>query len=55
MFDVYLYDQDTGDFIEKRPCQSDNNYKRDAMRWHSQGFLVKVVDLFDGVVVYTLG
>jgi len=55
MFDIYVYDADNGECIGTDPCYPENKYKAVAMSWHSRGFAVKVVDQFDGCVVYTLG
>jgi hypothetical protein len=52
MYDVYLYDGDTGELV--KIDRGHNKYKGIAMDWHNQGFSVKVVDTFDGVIVYTL-
>ena len=55
MFDLYLYDADNGNFIGLDPMRTAKTYKAAAMDWHGQGYAVKVVDLEDGCVVYTLG
>jgi hypothetical protein len=55
MFDVYVYDADNGDLVGVDPAYTADTYKAAAQRWISQGHTVKVVDLADGVVVYTLG
>jgi hypothetical protein len=55
MFDLYLYDADNGNFVGLDPMRTAKTYKAAAMDWHGQGYAVKVVDLEDGCVVYTLG
>ena len=55
MFDIYLYDADTGECVGVDPEYTEAAYKAAAMNWHNRGRDVKVVDITDGVVVYTLG
>jgi len=55
MFDIYLYDADNGNFVGLDPERTAKTYKAAAMDWNGKGYAVKVVDLEDGCVVYTLG
>ena len=55
MFDIYLYDADNGNFVGLDPERTAETYKAAAMDWNGKGYAVKVVDLEDGCVVYTLG
>jgi hypothetical protein len=55
MFDIYLYDDDTGEFIGIDPEYPREAYRAAAQQWHGRGYNVKVVDTNDGVVVWTLG
>jgi phosphorylcholine metabolism protein LicD len=55
MFDIYVYDEDTGELIDIDPEYTQEAYKAAASKWHHKGYAVKVVDTTDGVVVYTLG
>ena len=55
MFDIYVYDADDGQLVGVDPGYAEMTVKAAAMSWHAKGHLVKVVDQFDGAVVYTLG
>lgn len=55
MFDIYCYDEDTGSCVGVSPMVPEDRYKAMAEEFHRQGMAVKVVDLEDGVIVYTLG
>lgn len=55
MFDIYVYDADNGELIGVDPLYTAEAYKAAAQQWINRGRTVKVVDLEDGCVVYTLG
>lgn len=56
MYDIYLYDTDTGNYVGIIATNVEEAYyKVVALKYHVKGYAVKVVDTFDGVVVYTLG
>ena len=56
MYDIYVYDADTGHLIGVDPGYAENVWKAAAQRHHHiNGFNVRVVDTTDGAVVYTLG
>lgn len=54
MFDIYVYDQDSGECIGVDPAYDQYNYRGGAQAWNLKGHPVKVVDTVDGAVVYTL-
>jgi hypothetical protein len=55
MFDIYTYNEDDGRCIGIHRMIPKARYKALAEEFHRQGMAVKVVDLEDGVIVYTLG
>jgi hypothetical protein len=55
LFDIYTYDEDDGRCIGIHRMIPEDAYKAMAEEFHRQGMAVKVVDLEDGVIVYTLG
>jgi hypothetical protein len=54
MFDIYVYDANSGDLIGVDPDYAADSYKAAAIRWIDRGCTVKVVDTEDGCVVYIL-
>ncbi len=55
MFDIYVYNADNGELVGVDPAYDADSYKAAAQRWIDRGCTVKIVDTYDGVVVYTLG
>jgi hypothetical protein len=55
LFDIYTYDEDDGRCIGIHRMIPEDRYKALAEEFYRQGMAVKVVDLEDGVIVYTLG
>jgi hypothetical protein len=55
MFDIYVYNADNGELVGVDPAYAADSYKAAAQRWIDRGCTVKIVDTYDGVVVYTLG
>lgn len=54
MFDVYVYDA-SGELVGVDPSYTADVYKEAAAYWIDRGCNVKVVNIDDGVLVYTLG
>lgn len=56
LFSVYTYDSGSGAFVKAITGlpQASANLLADQLH-HSEGFLIKIVDEFDGVVVDTRG
>ena len=56
MFDVYAYDPDNGEIVRVIKDVEEKLAIPMAIDWHYyESYVVKVVDQFDGCVVYTLG
>jgi hypothetical protein len=56
MFDIYFYDADNGELSGIERNVAEEHYKAMAAKFHFDlGYLVKVVDQYDGVIFYTLG
>ena len=55
-FSLYLYDADNGQLVRVIKNIDEMLAKPMAMDYHAMdGYAVKIVDQFDGVVTYTLG
>lgn len=56
LFDIYGYDRDSGELMFVEEGIEAPEWQKFARDLHfGEGFDIKVVDQFDGVVVYTLG
>ena len=54
-FSVYVFEQDQGVLVRVIRDQSQKVSRVLAEELHNKGYAVKIVDQYDGVVVYTLG
>jgi proteasome assembly chaperone (PAC2) family protein len=55
MYNVYIYDTDTGETAKIIRLGDLKLAKEAARRYNGEGFNIKIVDDFDGCVIYTLG
>jgi hypothetical protein len=55
VYAVYVFEEDNGDLVKIIRLDDLKLAKEAACRYNGEGFGIKIVDDFDGCVIYTLG